>query len=98
MRVAILCSSPYSETGCAVAARLAQLGHVPLGALTLPSWDRRTILRKVRQWGLHDSLYYAVAKLSPGKSTIQKQIRNPYLESALRQGAVPLPVLEQLLH
>ena len=86
MRVAILCSSPYSETGCAVAARLAQLGHVPLGALTLPSWDRRTILRKVRQWGLHDSLYYAVAKLSPGKSTIQKQIRNPYLESALRHG------------
>jgi folate-dependent phosphoribosylglycinamide formyltransferase PurN len=86
MRVAILCSSPYSETGCAVAARLAQLGHVPVGALTLPSWDRRTILRKVGQWGLHDSLYYAVAKLSPGKSTIQKQIRNPYLESALRHG------------
>jgi folate-dependent phosphoribosylglycinamide formyltransferase PurN len=86
MRVAILCSSPYSETGCAVAARLAQLGHVPVGALTLPSWDRRTILRKVGQWGLHDSLHYAVAKLSPGKSTIQKQIRNPYLESALRHG------------
>ena len=86
MRVAILCSSPYSETGCAVAARLAQLGYVPVGALTLPSWDRRTILRKVGQWGLHDSLYYAVAKLSPGKSTIQKQIRNPYLESALRHG------------
>jgi len=86
MRVAILCSSPYSETGCAVAARLSQLGYVPVGALTLPSWDRRTILRKVGQWGLHDSLHYAVAKLSPGKSTIQKQIRNPYLESALRHG------------
>jgi folate-dependent phosphoribosylglycinamide formyltransferase PurN len=86
MRVAILCSSPYSETGCAVAARLSQLGYVPVGALTLPLWDRRTILRKVGQWGLRDSLHYAVAKLSPGKSTIQKQTRNPYLESALRHG------------
>jgi folate-dependent phosphoribosylglycinamide formyltransferase PurN len=86
MRVVILCSSPYSETGCAVAARLAQLGYVPVGALTLPAWDRRTLLRKIGQWGLHDSLQYAVAKLSPGKSTIQKQIRNPYLESALLHG------------
>lgn len=86
MRVAILCSSPYSETGCAVAARLAQLGYVPVGALTLPSWDRRTLLRKVGQWGLQDSLQYAIAKLSPGRATIQKQIRNPYLESALRHG------------
>ena len=86
MRVAILCSSPYSETGCAVTARLAQLGHVPVGALTLPSWDARTLLRKVGQWGLHDSLHYAVAKLGPSKSTNQKQIRNPYLESALRHG------------
>ena len=86
MRVAILCSSPYSETGCAVAARLAQLGCIPVGALTLPSWDRRTLLRKVGQWGLRDSLEYAVAKLSLRKATIQKQIRNPYLESALGHG------------
>jgi methionyl-tRNA formyltransferase len=86
MRVAILCSSPYSETSCAVAARMAQLGHVPVGALTLPSWDRRTLLRKVGQWGLRDSLHYAVTKLSPGKATTQNQIRNPYLESALRNG------------
>jgi folate-dependent phosphoribosylglycinamide formyltransferase PurN len=86
MRVVILCSSPYSETGCAVTARLSQLGYVPVGALTLPSWDRRTLLRKVGQWGLHDSLRYAVAKLGPGKSTNRKQIRNPYLESALRHG------------
>jgi len=86
MRIVILCSNPYSETGCAVTARLAQLEYVPVGALTLPSWDRRTLLRKVGQWGLLDSLQYAVAKLRPGKSTIQKQIRNPYLESALRHG------------
>jgi folate-dependent phosphoribosylglycinamide formyltransferase PurN len=86
MRVAILCSSPYSETGCAVTARLAQTGYVPVGAMTLPSWDRRTLLRKVGQWGLRDSLQYAVAKLSPGKSAIRKQLRNPYLEGALRHG------------
>src|SRR5712692_4702868 len=55
MRIAILCSSPYSETGCAVTARLAQLGYVPVGALTLPSWDRGTLSRKFGQWGLHDS-------------------------------------------
>ena len=84
MRVVILCSSPYSETGCAVANRLAQLGYVPVGALTLPSWDRATLVRKLGQWGLRDSFHYAVAKLRPGKSAITKQIRNPYLESALR--------------
>jgi folate-dependent phosphoribosylglycinamide formyltransferase PurN len=85
MRVAILCSSPYSETGCAVAARLAQLGHVPVGALTLPSWDRSTLLRKLGQWGLRDSLHYAVTKLAPAKSGTREQIRNPYLEQPLRR-------------
>jgi folate-dependent phosphoribosylglycinamide formyltransferase PurN len=85
MRVVILCSSPYSETGSAVAARLAQLGHVPVGALTLPSWDRRTLLRKVGQWGLRESYNFAVGKLGPRKST-GTQIRNLYLETMLRHG------------
>lgn len=84
MRVVILCSSPYSETSCAVAARLAQLGYIPVGALTLPSWDRATLVRKLGQWGLRDAFHYAAAKLRPGKSTTAKQVRNPYLESALR--------------
>ena len=86
MRVVILCSSPYSETGCAVAARLAQVGYAPGGALTLPSWDRNTLLRKLGQWGLRDALHYAVAKLAPGKATNQKQVLNPYLEKTLRHG------------
>jgi len=86
MRVVILCSSPYSETGCAVAARLAKLGHVPVGALTLPSWDPRTLLRKFGQWGLRDSLRYAHAKLSPSRSATSEQVRNPYLENSLRCG------------
>jgi folate-dependent phosphoribosylglycinamide formyltransferase PurN len=84
MRVVILCSSPYSETGVALAARLAQLGHIPVGALTLPSLDRKTILRKVGQWGLRDSYNYAVAKLEPRKSVVRRQVRNPYLEKMLQ--------------
>jgi folate-dependent phosphoribosylglycinamide formyltransferase PurN len=84
MRIVILCSSPYSETGCAVAARLAKLGHVPVGALTLPSSDPRTLLRKIGQWGFRDSFRYATAKLSPGRFT--EQVRNPYLENSLRHG------------
>jgi folate-dependent phosphoribosylglycinamide formyltransferase PurN len=86
MRIAILCSSPYSETGCAVAARLAQAGSAPVGALTLPSWDRSTLVRKVGQWGLRDSLRYAVAKLAPGKATSKRGVRNSYLEKTLRHG------------
>ena len=84
MRVVILCSSSYSETGCAVAARLAQIGHTPIGALALPSWDRRTLLRKVGQWGLRDSYNYALSKLGPNKIGSQRRIRNPYLEPLLR--------------
>lgn len=86
MRIVILGSSPYSETGCAVAARLAQLGYIPVGALTLPSWDRHTLVRKLAQWGVRESLCYAAAKLLPGKGGHRKQVRNPYLESALRCG------------
>lgn len=83
MRIVVLCSSPYSETGCAMASRLAQLGQVPVGAITLPSWDRKTLLRKLGQWGLRGSARYAWAKLAPRKDAA-KQNRNTYLESALR--------------
>jgi len=86
MRVAILCSSPYSETGCAVSARMAQLGYAPVGALTLPSWDRSTLLRKVGQWGVRDSFDYAVTKLRPGKAANRKKVLNSYLEKSLRHG------------
>jgi len=86
MRIVVLCSSPYSETGCAAAARLAQLGYAPVAALTLPSSDRSTLTRKLGQWGLRESLRYARAKLAPGKSTNDKRVRNPYLEFALRHG------------
>lgn len=77
MRVVLLCSSPYSETSCAAAAHLAQRGFVPVGALTLPSWDRQTLVRKVGQWGLRESLNYARLKLA--KKTEGNLLRNPYL-------------------
>lgn len=82
MRVVILCSSPYSETGCAMAARLAQAGRIPVGALSLPAWDRRTLLRKIGQWGLRDSYRFARAKIGPTQANRQ-QIRNPYLQKML---------------
>jgi methionyl-tRNA formyltransferase len=87
MRFVVLASSPYSETGCALAARLSQLGHAPIGSLTLPAWDRSTLIRKVGQWGLRESYRYAASKLGPKKSTTQKQVRNPYLEPFLQNEA-----------
>jgi len=89
MRIVVLCSSPYSETGCAMAARLAQLGHVPVGALTLPAADKGTLIRKLGQWGLRASARYAWSKLAPGSTSKPTQVRNPYLKSALlHQGSV----------
>lgn len=84
MRVVVLCSSPYSETGCAVTARLAERGHTPIGVVTLAAWDRSTLIRKVGQWGLRESLNYAAAKLGIAKSTYPQQVRNPHLENVLR--------------
>jgi folate-dependent phosphoribosylglycinamide formyltransferase PurN len=84
MRVVVLCPSPYSETSCAVAAQLARLGYAPVGALTLPSWDRQTLVRKIAQWGLRDSLRYARAKLAPGKGGTLGRVRNPYLAKYVR--------------
>jgi methionyl-tRNA formyltransferase len=65
---------------------LAQVGYAPVGALTLPSWDRSTLLRKVGQWGLRDSLNYAVKKLAPGTASKRTRVLNPYLEKWLRRG------------
>ena len=39
MRIVVLCSNVYSETGCAMAVRMAELGYVPAGALALPTLD-----------------------------------------------------------
>jgi methionyl-tRNA formyltransferase len=85
VRVVLLCSSLYSETSYAAAAHLAQRGFVPVGALTLPSWDRQTIARKVGQWGLRESLSYARLKLAKKKPEERNQFRNPHLAQFLQQ-------------
>jgi folate-dependent phosphoribosylglycinamide formyltransferase PurN len=85
MRVVILCPSVYSETSCAVAVRLARLGHAPIGALTLPTFDPRTLLRKLGQWGAHHVLRYAREKLISTNRT-PMQARNPYLQELLEDG------------
>jgi len=83
VRVVVLCSSPYSETGCAMAAHLSQSGHAVVGALTLPTLDRGTLVRKVAQWGPRESARYAWTKLAARETSQQRTIRNPYLEKFL---------------
>jgi hypothetical protein len=68
MRVVVLCSSVYSETACAMAVRMAQLGHTPVGAVAISTWHRGTLLRKLGQWGARDVFRYARAKLIPHRS------------------------------
>ena len=41
MRIVILASSVYSETGCAMAVRMAELGYIPVGALALSTLEPR---------------------------------------------------------
>jgi folate-dependent phosphoribosylglycinamide formyltransferase PurN len=84
MRIVVLSSSVYSETACAMAVRMARLGHVPVGALALPTLDRGTLLRKIAQWGAQDVVRYARAKLIPYDGDGLTQVRNPYLQPLLK--------------
>jgi hypothetical protein len=83
VRVVVLCSSPYSETGCAMAAHLVQSGHTLVGALTLPTIDRGTLVRKIAQWGPRESVRYAWTKLAARENPNQRAIRNPHLAKFL---------------
>jgi len=85
MRVVILCPSVYSETSCAMAVRLAQSGYVPVGALTLPSFDRSTLARKLAQWGARGVADYAHSKLI-SRTRMDAQLRNPHLKPLLQHG------------
>lgn len=84
MRVVILASSVYSETACAMAVRLAEMGVVPEGVLAVSSFNRGTLLRKVGQWGLRETLRYARAKVAPPKSEQLATLHNPHLEPILK--------------
>jgi methionyl-tRNA formyltransferase len=84
VRIVVLSSSVYSETACAVCARLAHNGYVPVGALVLRSLNRKTILRKVSQWGFHGAAGYVRSKVVPGKTSAR--VRNSYLRPFLENG------------
>lgn len=83
MRIVVLCSSVYSETGCAVAARMAELGHVPVGALALRTLDSPTLLRKLGQWGVSGVARYARTKFIPQRHDGGRTSHNPYLQPSL---------------
>jgi len=85
VRVVVLTSSVYSETACAMCVNLAQTGYLPVGALALRSLNRKTLLRKVGQWGFSGAAGYARAKLI--QSNGQSRVRNPYLELFLKNGS-----------
>jgi folate-dependent phosphoribosylglycinamide formyltransferase PurN len=79
MRIVILSSSIYSETACAMAVRLADSGYVPVGALSLPTLSRKTMLRKLEQWGFSEAARYARRKLSVPIGEKDYYLQNPYL-------------------
>jgi folate-dependent phosphoribosylglycinamide formyltransferase PurN len=85
MRIVILASSIYSETACAMAVRLADSGYVPVGVLSLPTLNRKTLLRKVEQWGIMEVGRYAYQKLSVRHEEKDSQLQNPYLQRWLRR-------------
>ncbi len=86
MRIVILGSSVYSETACAMAVRMAELGHVPVGALSLSTLDRGTLIRKLGQWGVAEVARYARTKLISHKGDGQQRAHNPHLQTALKHG------------
>jgi folate-dependent phosphoribosylglycinamide formyltransferase PurN len=83
MRIVILSSSLYSETACAMAVHLAEKGYVPSGALSLSTWNRKTLLRKLGQWGPQKVASYARAKFLPRPGQTSSQMQNPYLRPLL---------------
>jgi hypothetical protein len=84
MRIVILCSSVYSETACAMAVRMSRSGHVPVGAIALPTVNRGTLLRKLGQWGTQNVIRYARAKLIPHRGDGHPQVHNPFLLPLLK--------------
>jgi folate-dependent phosphoribosylglycinamide formyltransferase PurN len=96
VRIVILASSVYSETGCAMAVRMAELGYIPAGALALSSLNRGTLLRKLAQWGPRDVARYARAKIGLHHGVGRGHAQNPYLEPLLKRGDKCFRNLRQL--
>src|SRR5947208_2582292 len=87
MRIVVLAPSIYSETACATALRLCDLGYVPVGAVSLRTLDYRTLLRKIGQRGIRDVARYARTKIFPGKSGAREALQNPHLARFLAPSA-----------
>jgi hypothetical protein len=87
MRIVVLGSSVYSETACAMAVRLAECGHVPVGALLLSTLKPGTLLRKFAQWGVREVTRYAQKKLIPSYGDTQRRMHNPHLYRFLEHGS-----------
>jgi folate-dependent phosphoribosylglycinamide formyltransferase PurN len=83
MRIVVLGSSVYSETGCAIAAHLAEQGHAPVGALVLSTLNRGTLLRKLGQWGIREVASYARTKFVARRTDNGAEVTNPYLRTTL---------------
>jgi folate-dependent phosphoribosylglycinamide formyltransferase PurN len=79
-----------------MAAHLSQSGHSVAGALTLPTLDRKTLLRKVAQWGPRESTRYAWTKLAARENGDRRSVRNPYLEKFLLHNNKTLRNLHEL--
>jgi folate-dependent phosphoribosylglycinamide formyltransferase PurN len=58
------------------------MGHVPVGALSLSTLNRGTVLRKIGQWGVREVARYARAKLIPSGNG-PTRVRNPHLQPLL---------------
>ncbi len=86
MRIVVLASSVYSETACAMAVRLAEAGYDLVGALSLSTANRRTLVRKVGQLGMRGAVSYARSKLIPHRNHGQSYLQNRYLEPILKCG------------
>ena len=88
MRVVVLAPSIWSEVSVAVAARLAAAGHVPAGALSLPSAHPATLLRKAMQWGPGDFARYAVRRVTSRGDAAA--MRNAYLGATADASGAPI--------
>lgn len=84
MRIVILSSSVYSETACAMAVRMAELGHAPEGALALATLSGGTIRRKLGQWGVREVARYARDKLLSPYGPRVAAVKNHYLRPLLK--------------
>ena len=79
LRIAILAPSPWSETSIAVGAHLAESGYPPVGAISLPLWHIKTLLRKSVQWGRYDFGKYAVRKFLTRRRAVGRPPLLPFL-------------------